>query len=66
VLYRIDPNLPDWARGVIDRVAQGIVATSDFAAIQRRLHEFPNRPQQRADFDTGDGDLDREAIRHAV
>jgi ArsR family transcriptional regulator len=66
VFYRIDPNLPDWARGVIDRVAQGIVATSDFAAIQRRLHEFPNRPQQRADFDTGDGDLDREAIRHAV
>ncbi len=66
VFYRIAPNLPDWARGVIDRVAQGIVATSDFAAIQHRLHEFPNRPQQRADFDNGDGDLDRKEIRHAV
>jgi ArsR family transcriptional regulator len=66
VFYRLDPNLPDWARGVIDRLGQGIVATSDFAAIQRRLHEFPNRPQQRADFDNGDGDLDQKEIRHAV
>lgn len=64
VFYRIDPNLPHWARGVIDRVAQGLVATSEFAAIQSRLHGFPNRPQQRADFDNGD--LDQEEIRHAV
>ncbi|MFZ1414905.1 MAG: metalloregulator ArsR/SmtB family transcription factor [Defluviicoccus sp.] len=66
VFYRLHPALHGWARSVIDRVAQGIVATSDFAAIQRRLHEFPNRPQQRADFDNGDGDLDREEIRDAV
>lgn len=66
VFYRIASNLPDWARGVINRVAEGIVARSDFAAIQRRLHAFPNRPQQRANFDNGDGGLHREEIRHAV
>jgi hypothetical protein len=66
VFYRLDSTLPDWARGVIDWLAQGIMTTSEFAAIQRRLHEFPNRPQQRAEFDSGDGDLDREEIRHAV
>lgn len=66
VFYRLDPNLPDWARGVIDRLAQGIVATSEFAAIQRRLHEFPNRPRQRADFDGAAADLDQGEIRRAV
>ncbi len=67
VFYRLHPDLPDWARGVIARLAQGVMATSEFAAVQRRLHEFPNRPQQRAEFDTGDGpDRDREEIRHAL
>ena len=67
VFYRLHPNLPDWARGVIERLAQGIVATSEFATAQRRLHEFPNRPQQRAEFDSGDGpDRDREETRNAV
>jgi ArsR family transcriptional regulator len=64
VFYRLDPTLPEWARGVIDGVAQGIIATSEFTAVQRRLHTIPNRPRQRADFDSGE--RDREEIRHAV
>lgn len=68
VFYRLDPTLPEWARGVIERLAQGIMATSEFAAVQRRLDDFPNRPQQRADFDASDDgpDRDREEARHAV
>ena len=40
----------------------------DFATVQRRLHEFPNRPRQRASFRCGDSDRDRgqEEIGHAV
>lgn len=66
VFYRIHPELPSWAGGVIDQLACGITGTPDFATVQRRLREFPNRPRQRANFDNGDGDLDREEIRHAV
>lgn len=60
VFYRLDPNLPDWARGVIELLAQGIMATPEFAAVQRRLDDFPNRPQQRADFDASDDGPDRD------
>ncbi len=68
VFYRLDPNLPDWARGVIELLAQGIMATPEFAAVQRRLDDFPNRPQQRADFDASDDgpDRDPEEACHAV
>ena len=67
VFYRLHPDLPDWARGVVDRLGQGIAATPDFAIVQRRLREFPNRPRQRASFQCGDGDLDRgREIGHAV
>jgi hypothetical protein len=50
VFYRIDPKLPVWARRAIDAVAQGLVVTPEYATARRRLHEFPNRPEQRADF----------------
>jgi ArsR family transcriptional regulator len=66
VFYRLHPDLPAWARGAVDQLAAGIAGTADFAAVTRRLHAFPNRPRQRADFDNGAGDLDREGIRHAV
>jgi ArsR family transcriptional regulator len=68
VFYRIDPNLPDWARGIIDQLARGIAATSKFAALLRRLHEFSNRPEQRADFNSGTREIDqhRREISHAL
>jgi ArsR family transcriptional regulator len=68
VFYRLNPGLPDWARGVIDRLAEGMTATSDFATVQRRLDEFPNRPQQRASFLCSNGDIDRarKEIGHAI
>ena len=68
VFYRLHPDLPDWARGVVDRLAEGLEGTPDFATVQRRLHEFPNRPRQRASFRCGDSDLDqgRREIGHAV
>lgn len=68
VFYRIDPNLPDWARAVVDHLAAGIEGTQAFASVERRLAEFPNRPQHRADFDASDDapDREREEIRHAV
>ena len=67
VFYRIDPNLPDWALGVLHGLAEGMVATSDFATVQRRLHAFPNRPQQRASFALGsDRDRGRKESSHVV
>jgi ArsR family transcriptional regulator len=68
VFYRMHPGLPGWARGVIDHLANCMTGTPDFAAVQRRLDEFPNRPRQRAEFRCTDSDLDRgrEEIGHAV
>jgi ArsR family transcriptional regulator len=68
VFYRLHPDLPDWARGVIGLLADGMTGTLEFAAVLRRLHEFPNRPRQRASFRCGDSDRDRgqEEIGHAV
>jgi ArsR family transcriptional regulator len=67
VFYRIDPNLPDWALGVLHGLAEGMVATSDFATVQRHLHAFPNRPQQRASFALGtDRDRGRKESSHVV
>ena len=41
VFYRIHPELPSWARGVIDQLARGLTEMPDFAIVQRRLREFP-------------------------
>jgi ArsR family transcriptional regulator len=67
VFYRLHPELPGWALGVLHGLAEGMVAASGFAAVQRRLHEFPNRPRQRAAFVCGsDLDRDRKETAHAV
>lgn len=68
VFYRLHPALPAWARGVVDQLAAGFAGTPDLAAATRRLHAFPNRPRQRADFGGGDRDGDRgwKEIGHAV
>ena len=68
VFYRIHPELPSWAGGVVDQLACGLTEMPDFAMAQHRLREFPNRPRQRAWFQCGDGqpDRDRREIGHAV
>ena len=67
VFYRLHPGLPEWARGVIHRLAEGLLAPPDFATIQRRLHAFPNRPRQRALFVCArDLDQARKETGHAV
>ena len=68
VFYRLHPGVPDWARGVVDRLAEGVTATSDFATIRRRLDQFPNRPRQRADFQFIDCEDNRgqQEVGHAV
>ncbi|HYN38591.1 MAG TPA: metalloregulator ArsR/SmtB family transcription factor [Rhodospirillales bacterium] len=67
VFYRLHPELPGWAYGVIARLAEGIAATAEFATMRRRLDEFPNRPRQRASFGCGDGDVEQpREISHAV
>lgn len=69
VFYRIEPDLPAWARQVLDAVAQGLATTPEYRACRRRLHAFPNRPQQRPDCarDTGEAEAGGgKEIRHAV
>lgn len=66
VFYRIHPRLPTWACGAIASIAHGMTETPDFAAIQRRLGAFPNRPTQRPAFSYGGVDRDRDEVDHAV
>ena len=66
VFYRLHPRLPPWARGVIEHLAQGLTATSDFVSLRHRLEEFPNRPRDRDAFHPGGVDRDQEEVGHAV
>jgi ArsR family transcriptional regulator len=68
VFYRLNPGLPEWARGVIDHLADGVTKTRDLEAIDQRLRDFPNRPRQRADFQCVDSEDDRgqQEVGHAV
>jgi ArsR family transcriptional regulator len=67
VFYRLHPELPGWAGGVVGRLAEGIAATTEFATIRRHLDEFPNRPSQRASFRCGDEEVEQlQEIGHAV
>jgi ArsR family transcriptional regulator len=68
VFYRIDPNLPDWARGAIDHLAESVTASPEFGGIAERLRKMPNRPPQRADFDGGDAEAEPtiQEVDHVV
>ncbi|MCU0840024.1 MAG: metalloregulator ArsR/SmtB family transcription factor [Rhodospirillales bacterium] len=52
VFYRVHPELPSWARGVVDQISCGMMGIPDLVTARRRLQEFPNRPRQRAEFPT--------------
>jgi ArsR family transcriptional regulator, arsenate/arsenite/antimonite-responsive transcriptional repressor len=42
--YRIDPELPAWAQGVIDAARQAAQDEAPYAADQAALETMPNRP----------------------
>jgi uncharacterized protein with PIN domain len=56
VFYRLNPGLPDWARGVINHLGDSVIASHKFKQIGERLKDMPNRPQQRADFNGAEVD----------
>ena len=57
VFYRLHPRLRDWACGVVDSVARGLIVSGALGDIRDRLHAFPNRPRDRAAFHGGAGGL---------
>ena len=42
--YRIGPDLPDWARGVIEAAVHGAETEKLYAADRQALEAMPNRP----------------------
>jgi len=44
IYYRLHPDLPDWARAVLDAAATGLAANAPFAADRAALADMPNRP----------------------
>ncbi len=47
IYYRLHPQLPEWAREVIDATLAGTVQQAPFAADRAALHTMPNRPARR-------------------
>lgn len=45
VYYRINPNLPTWAREVLVAMDEGIVLHSPFKEDRQSLIDMPNRPE---------------------
>ncbi|MEF8982373.1 ArsR/SmtB family transcription factor [Thiohalorhabdus sp.] len=43
--YRVNPDLPDWARAVVDEWARAAVAAAPYADDRRALHGMPDRPE---------------------
>lgn len=68
VFYRLDLGLPDWARGALDRLADGLRKTGDLAVIDQRLRGFPTRPGERPAFRSADSvaEAGRSAVGDAV
>lgn len=44
IYYRLNPELPAWAREVIEATAAGIARKPAFASLRRALCRMPNRP----------------------
>ena len=45
IYYRLNPDLPDWAREVLAATAEGTVTQSPFDDDLQSLIEMPNRPE---------------------
>lgn len=44
IYYRLNPDLPAWARSVLDTTAAGIAKQPAFAGVRKALGRMPNRP----------------------
>jgi ArsR family transcriptional regulator len=68
VFYRLHPALPAWARGVVDRLAEGLDTRAELVTARQRLDRFPNRPRQRPGFSLAAAAVDGDGGRvgHAV
>lgn len=44
VYYRLHPELPDWAQGVLRSTAEGVADEAPFATDRASLRDMPNRP----------------------
>jgi ArsR family transcriptional regulator len=42
--YRLSPDMPEWARAVIDDWAAGCAGSSPYAGDREALHAMPDRP----------------------
>jgi len=45
IYYRLNPDLPDWARTVLTATAEGIMAQSPYKEDSQSLLDMPNRPK---------------------
>ena len=44
IYYRLNPDLPDWARTVLSATAEGVMAQSPYKEDRQTLLVMPNRP----------------------
>jgi ArsR family transcriptional regulator len=44
IYYRLNPDLPDWARTVLAATAEGVMAQSPYEKDRQTLLDMPNRP----------------------
>ena len=47
IYYRLHPELPDWAKDVLQQTMQGIRQEHPYAEDLAKLHDMPNRPGAR-------------------
>ena len=45
IYYRLNPDLPAWARVTLSAMAEGIITHSPFDQDLRSLRDMPNRPE---------------------
>jgi ArsR family transcriptional regulator len=45
IYYRLNPDLPDWARAVLAATAAGVSAQSPFREDRQTLLDMPDRPR---------------------
>ncbi len=47
IYYRLQPDLPEWARRVLNETAQGVIRSEPFVTDRKVLKKMPNRPASR-------------------
>lgn len=44
--YRLHPDLPDWAREIVERTLQGVQGLEPYSGDLEKLNEMNNRPER--------------------